>query len=222
MYVLAIDTSSPAVTAGLVVVDAAQGSVTVAAERAPLAARGHGELLSPAVAECLSAADLAPKDVGAVVAGTGPGPYTGLRVGLVTAAAFADAVGAPAYGVCSLDALGLAGADEADLLVATDARRREVYWARYHHGARQTDPAVGRPDTVPLDGVSALAGAGAELHADVWPHLPRRAERYPDPVSLVRLALDRIVGDAAGEVLEPLYLRRPDAVEPGRPKTVSQ
>ncbi|MEO9139894.1 MAG: tRNA (adenosine(37)-N6)-threonylcarbamoyltransferase complex dimerization subunit type 1 TsaB [Jatrophihabitans sp.] len=219
MFVLAIDTSSPAVTAGVVSVE---GEVVLAAERAPLAARGHDELLAPSIADCLRDAGLATRDLAAVVAGVGPGPYTGLRVGLVTAAAFGDAVGIPTYGVCSLDAIGHACVDEDTLLVATDARRREVYWARYSYGRRTTDPTVGRPDSVPLDGVHVVAGAGGELHQDTWPTLYRRTERYPDPVALVSLALERIVSSAPSEVLEPMYLRRPDAVEPGVRKTVTQ
>jgi len=224
MYVLAVDTSSPAVMTGVVSVDDPGGrsaGVVAAAERAPLAARGHGELLAPCIAEVLREAGVDAGDLAAVVAGTGPGPFTGLRVGLVTAAAFADALGLPTYGVCSLDAIGLACADETALLVASDARRREVYWARYEHGAPVGAPAVGAAADVPLDGLTAVAGAGGELYADVWPELARRTERYPDPVSLVRCALPRLTGAAPSEALTPLYLRRPDAV-PGAPKRVSQ
>jgi len=217
VYVLAIDTSTPAVTAGVVSVN---GTVVLAAERAPLAARGHGELLTPAVADSLREAGVQPRDLAAVVAGTGPGPFTGLRVGLVTAAALADALGVPAYGVCSLDAIGLACAEEPALLVATDARRREVYWARYQHGERVDGPAVGAAADVGLDGLTAVAGAGGELYAEAWPQLRRRAERYPSPVALVRAALPRISSRAPGEVLTPRYLRRPDAVVPAAPKRV--
>ena len=217
MFVLAIDTSSPAVTAGVVAVD---GEATLAAVRAPIAPRGHGELLTPAVAECLRDAGIAASDVSAIVAGTGPGPYTGLRVGLVTAAALGQALGAPTYGVCSLDAIGAACPDEAALLVATDARRREVYWARYHAGERVDGPHVTRPAEVALDGLSAVAGAAAELYA--WPGLRRRPEYHPEPAQLAALALDRVRAGAPSEPLSPLYLRRPDAVVPGSPKTVSQ
>jgi tRNA threonylcarbamoyladenosine biosynthesis protein TsaB len=229
VFVLAIDTSSPAVTAAVVTLQGAGAAgdgtapdVAVVAERAPLAARGHGELLAPSIAECLHDAGLAPRDVAAVVAGTGPGPFTGLRVGLVTAAAFAQAVGVPTYGVCSLDAVAAAGADEPGLLVATDARRHEVYWARYEQGRRVDGPAVAAPADVALDGVTAVAGAAGELYADVWAPLRRRAERYPDPIALVRCAAERIVTHAPGEPLTPLYLRRPDAVVPGAPKTVTR
>src|SRR5581483_707436 len=113
MFVLAIDTSSPAVTTGVVTVGP---EVALAAARAPIAARGHGELLTPCIDACLHDAGIAPRDLDAVVVGTGPGPYTSLRVGLVTAAAFADALGIPAYGVCSLDAIAETCADEPALL----------------------------------------------------------------------------------------------------------
>jgi tRNA threonylcarbamoyl adenosine modification protein YeaZ len=217
VFVLAIDTSSPAVTAGVVTVDDA---VTLAAVRAPIAARGHGELLTPSIADCLHDAGIAPTDLGAVVAGVGPGPYTGLRVGLVTAAAIAQALGIPAYGVCSLDAIGAACPDEPALLVATDARRHEVYWARYRAGVRVDGPHVDQPAEVSLDGLSAVAGAAAELHP--WPGLARRPEYHPEPAQLVGLAADRIRAGAESEPMTPLYLRRPDAVVPGAPKTVSQ
>jgi len=219
MFVLAIDTSSPAVTAGVVSVE---GEVVLAAERAPLAARGHGELLASCISDCLRDAGVEASDLAAVVAGAGPGPFTGLRVGLVTAAAFADAIGAPTYGVCSLDAIAVACADERGLLVVTDARRREVYWARYQHGTRIGEPAVGPATDVPLEDLTAVAGAGGELYADVWPDVRRRTERYPDPVALVQCALPRIEAQAGSEPLTPLYLRRPDAVVPGTPKTVTR
>jgi tRNA threonylcarbamoyl adenosine modification protein YeaZ len=219
VFVLAIDTSSPAVTAGVVTVGP---ELALAALRAPLAPRGHGELLSPSIAACLADVGIGPAGLAAVVAGTGPGPYTGLRVGLVTAAAFADALGIPAYAVCSLDAIGDAGADEPELLVVTDARRREVYWARYAAGRRIGELGVDRPGDVPVEGVTAVAGAAGELYPDAWPQLRLRPERYPHPLSLVRLARERIESGAAGDPLVPLYLRRPDAVVPGAPKTVSQ
>lgn len=219
MFVLAIDTSSPAVTAGIV---SLAGDVVLAAQRSPLDSRGHGELLAPAIRDALAEIGSSPRELRAIVAGTGPGPFTGLRVGLVTAAVMAELLAIPAYGVCSLDAIADACADEPDLLVAADARRREVYWARYRHGVRDGEPQVTAPAAVATDGVTALAGAGAELYADVWPGLRRRGERYPDPVALVRLARERIESGAPSDPLTPLYLRRPDAVAPGTPKRVMQ
>jgi tRNA threonylcarbamoyl adenosine modification protein YeaZ len=141
---------------------------------------------------------------------------------MVTAAAFADGLGIPVYGVGSLDAIAIACADEPALLVATDARRREVYWARYEYGSRVSEPAVARPAGVRADGATAVAGAGSALYPDVWPGLERRPQHHPEPVGLVRLALDRITGGAPSEPPVPLYLRRPDAIVPGAPKTVTQ
>ena len=218
MFVLALDTSSPAVTAAVAAIG---DEISIAAVRTPLAARGHGELLTPSIAECLDDAGIAPREVSAVVVGTGPGPFTGLRVGLVTAAAFADAIGVAAYGVCSLDAIGAACPEVAELLVATDARRHEVYWARYRHGVRVGEPAVGAPADVPTNGVEAVAGAGGELYAEVWPSLTRLPVRYPDALALVQLAVVRIAAAEPAPPLVPLYLRRPDAVVPGAPKTVT-
>ncbi|MDT4943440.1 MAG: tRNA threonylcarbamoyladenosine biosynthesis protein TsaB [Pseudonocardiales bacterium] len=216
MLALVIDTSSAAVTAAIV--DVAE-EVTLRAERVTLNARGHGELLAPAIAQCLVDAGVAPADLHAVVAGTGPGPFTGLRVGLVTAAVFAETLGIPAYGVCSLDGIGDAARDEPALLVAADARRKEVYWARYEHGVRTAGPSVDRPADVPTAGLTAVAGQGGELY-DFGVRL--RDERFPAAKSIARGAAARVRGNAPSEVLVPLYLRRPDAVEPAGHKTVSQ
>ena len=106
-----------------------------------------------------------------MVAGTGPGPFTGLRVGLVTAAALADALAIPAYGVCSLDGLAVrAGGEHGRVLAVTDARRREVYWAAYADGVRIAGPAVDRPadlaGRVADLGVEVACGAGARQYAE--------------------------------------------------------
>src|SRR2546423_15600438 len=101
---MVLDSATPAVTAALVRVGPAD--VAVLAERVAVDARAHGELLAPAVADALREGGVKPGDLAAVVAGVGPGPFTGLRVGLVTAAALAHALAIPAYGVGSLDGLG--------------------------------------------------------------------------------------------------------------------
>jgi tRNA threonylcarbamoyl adenosine modification protein YeaZ len=215
VLVLAIDTSSAAVSAAVVSVDG-----ELLAQRMTIDARAHGELLAPSIAACLDDAGIAPHGLGAIVAGVGPGPFTGLRVGLVTAAAMADALGIPAYGVCSLDAL--AAAVEADsLLVATDARRREVYWARYAGGVRVKGPSVDKPAELSTVDVQAMTGAGARLYADVL-GLPLLDIDYPDLASLVRVAASKIRSRAPGDALTPLYLRRPDAVVPGTAKAVTR
>jgi tRNA threonylcarbamoyl adenosine modification protein YeaZ len=217
VLVVAIDTSSAAVTAAVVAVG---DGVRTLAQRVTIDPRAHAELLAPSVAACLDEAGGAPGDLAAIVAGVGPGAFTGLRVGLVTAAAMADALGIPAYGVCSLDAI--AGAvDAASLLVASDARRREVYWARYVNGTRVEGPHVDHPADVSTVDSVAMAGAGARLYAGVL-GLPLLAVDYPEPGALVRIAADRVRGRAASEPLTPLYLRRPDAAVPHAPKAVSQ
>src|SRR5438132_7166535 len=102
MLVLALDTATAAVTAGLGWLRPSSDdgpAVEVRAERVEVDARRHGEALAPAIHECLAEAGAAPRDLAAVVAGVGPGPFTGLRVGLVTATALADALGVPSYAV---------------------------------------------------------------------------------------------------------------------------
>ena len=130
MLLLAIDTATSAITVAL------HDGERVLAESNTLDARGHGEYLAPGIVEVLTRAGLATADVSAVVVGTGPGPFTGLRVGLVTAQTFAFARGIPVFGVCSLDAMAhqawledVAGELGQSCVVATDARRKEVYWA---------------------------------------------------------------------------------------------
>jgi tRNA threonylcarbamoyl adenosine modification protein YeaZ len=201
---LVIDTSSAAVTAGLVRVG---DTVELLAERVTVDAKRHGEALAPNIAACLAECDVPASQLRAIVAGVGPGPFTGLRVGLVTAAALADTLAVPTYGVCSLDALA---PPAGRALVATDARRKEVYWAVYSDGRRVTEPAVAKPDLVSGHAHTAV-GAGAELYglSGVIAGTP-----FPRVRDLARLAADRIVTGARSEVLTPLYLRRPDAVAP--------
>lgn len=224
MFVVVVDTSTPAVTAALARVEPAQ--VEIVAERTTVDARAHGELLAPAIAEVMSQSRLDQADLAAIVAGLGPGPFTGLRVGLVTAAALGQALQIPTFGVCSLDAIG--ARTTGTTLVATDARRKEVYWAVYEDGKRRTDPAVNRPADVAaiLVGLGVAptdaTGDGALRYAAELT-LPVRPEpRFPHPAALAALAADRVRSNAPGETLTPLYLRRPDAVEPAGRKAVSQ
>jgi tRNA threonylcarbamoyl adenosine modification protein YeaZ len=221
VLVLVLDTSSAAVAAALV--DVSADGASPIAEHVTVDARGHAEYLAPMIDACLRGAGATPGDLRAVVAGTGPGPFTGLRVGLVTAAVMSETLAIPAYGVCSLDGIAADAQDEGQLVVMTDARRREVYWARYDHaGERVVGPDVSRPADIPLDGVTDLAGAGARQYADLFADRNLIGPDYPRPASLVGWARDRILGAAPSEPLTPLYLRRPDAVAPGAPKAVSQ
>ena len=212
VLVIALDTSTPAVTAGLVAV--ADGHARSLAERVTVNPRAHGELLMPHLLDAMTEAGHELSDVDAVVVGSGPGPFTGLRVGMVTAAALGQALDRPVHPVCSLDAIAAQAATGAPLLVATDARRKEVYWAAYDaDGTRRTGPEVRRPEDVPTDGLAAAAGEMAgRFGLDVVD------VSYPTPVGLVTAA-DL---SAAPQPLSPLYLRRPDAQAPGPRKQVAR
>jgi tRNA A37 threonylcarbamoyladenosine modification protein TsaB len=122
---------------------------------------------------------------------------------MATAAAYGHALGIPVYGVCSLDAIG--GQTTGETLVVTDARRREVYWARYRDGIRTGGPAVDAPASV--DRGVAEAVAGSPEHAALF-GLPVCEPSYPTPAGLVA-AVTEWCGSPAR--LLPLYLRRPDA-----------
>ena len=212
MLALILDTSTPAVTAAI-----ASGEEILAQSRT-VDARAHGELLAPAIEAVLRTAGAGPRDLGAIVVGLGPGPFTGLRVGLVTAASMGQALSIPTYGVCSLDALAVPGET---VLVATDARRREVYWAVYGPtGERLHGPDVSAPAVVDPGPATFAVGDGALRYADVL-GLPTRDEpRYPEPSAFAALAAERVAGKAPGERLTPLYLRRPDAVASAARKPV--
>jgi tRNA threonylcarbamoyl adenosine modification protein YeaZ len=203
--------------------------VQTLAVRAPFDARRHGELLAPLVAEVLADAGAQRRDLGGVVVGVGPGPFTSLRVGIVTGAALADVLGVPVVGICSLDGVADAARPHAtatpgSLVVATDARRREVYWARYRDGQRVQGPEVARPAVLAeqLAEDERVVGSGAALYADVFgPHADPSGPRWPDPAGLVARAWPALAGNEPVAPLTPLYLRRPDAVPPGAPKSAT-
>jgi len=169
--VLAIDTSTSRTSVAII----ENGTVLYSGYRD--GATAHGPSLPALVQE-----GLAVSDVDQVVVGMGPGPFTGLRVGIAFAQSFALAREIPVRGVCSLDAIATQ-IKEDDFIITVDARRKEVYWARYTNGVRVGQPAVNFPADV----------TGAPIHADL----------FPDMVSLVNLP---------GNITEPIYLRRPDAV----------
>lgn len=214
MLVLAIDTSTPAVTAGLATL--AGTEVAVLAERVTLNPRAHGELITPHVLAAAEEAGVTLREVDAIVCGVGPGPFTGLRAGMATAAALAHGLGIRAHPVCSLDAIGVLVDSAEPFLVVTDARRREVYWATYDStGARTDGPHVQAPG--PL-GLSVAAGDGARQYAD---QLGVRLIEpwYPTVAGLVTAAIGSFGTEP--QPLTPLYLRRPDAVEPNARKRVT-
>ena len=280
MLVLALDTATPVVTAGLVELPGSGPAVPLAARAHD--GRKHGELLVPAVRALCAEAGRSLPSVEAIVVGVGPGPFTGLRVGIATAAALGHALDVPVHGVCSHDGIATAwsaggtgsdtawsaggtGSDTAwsaggtrndtawsaggtrndtawsaggtrndtaagvagsgaghpqsgagNLLVVTDARRREVYWAAYDPAARRlTGPAVEVP--------AALAERLPELAIGTVVGDPAFAvplgtavtgPATPAPESLVEVAAGALRAGRAPAPVEPLYLRRPDAVEP--------
>jgi tRNA threonylcarbamoyl adenosine modification protein YeaZ len=169
--VLAIDTSTSRTSVAIIEAD------TVLFSGFLDGATAHGPSLPALVQEALAISD-----VNEVVVGMGPGPFTGLRVGIAFAQSFALARDIPVRGVCSLDAIA-AQITEEDFIVTVDARRKEVYWARYTDGVRVGEPAVNFPADV----------SGAPIHADLFPNMQ----------ALVNLP---------GNIAEPIYLRRPDAV----------
>jgi len=226
VLVLAFDTATAAVTVALYEWSPGEGIGRRGAAEA-VDRRRHTELLTPSIAQVMAEAGAAPGDLSAIVVGVGPGPYTGLRVGLVTARAMGEALKIPVHGVCTLDIIAWASGRETPFAVATDARRKEVYWARYDaKGARATDPAVGPPADV-RDGAPddlPVIGEGAEIYADVL-GTPGQdpAPLLPSATALAELAVARLSGAAGTTMLppEPLYLRRPDAKEPGPRKKVT-
>ncbi|MDF6019336.1 tRNA (adenosine(37)-N6)-threonylcarbamoyltransferase complex dimerization subunit type 1 TsaB [Streptomyces sp. JH34] len=213
-----MDTATPAVTVAL------HDGTSVVAETGQVDARRHGELLLPAVHRVLAEAGVKLDAVTDVAVGVGPGPYTGLRVGLVTAATFGSALSVPVHGVCTLDALAYAaGLDglEGPFAVATDARRKEVYWARYaDFRTRDGEPSVDRPADVAdrLAGLS-VAGAGALLYPEAFPDA--RGPEHVSAAALAALAAERLAAGAALLPPQPLYLRRPDAQVPKNYKVVT-
>lgn len=220
MGILALDTSTPAVTAGVVDLRP-DGDVRELSAVVTVNARAHGELLTPHLLDAVDQAGLSLADIEAVVCGAGPGPFTGLRAGMVTSAALAHARGIPAYPVCSLDAIAAAAGAGGELLVVTDARRREVYWARYDAtGARVAGPSVDYPVDVDAAGAVRAAGHGLEVYPEMF-GLPQVEPRYPTPRGLVLAAREALLAGAEPAPLAPLYLRRPDAREPGERKRVT-
>ena len=207
---LAFDTATPHVTVAL-----HDGDAVVATYESEESMR-HGEMLAPGIQRVLADAGARAADLTAIAVGVGPGPFTGLRVGLVTARTLAFVREIPVHGVCSLDILAAAGVDAGldEFVVATDARRKEVYWASYAGGRRVSGPEVVKPVQAKTD--LPVVGRGGVLYPDAFPNA--RGPEHPLAAVLCDVVLNRRF-----EIVdpEPLYLRRPDAVEPGKPKRVS-
>jgi tRNA threonylcarbamoyl adenosine modification protein YeaZ len=211
---LAFDTATPFVTVAL------HDGETVVVERRSEQRMKHGEQLAPLIDAAMTDAGIVRQDLAAIAVGVGPGPFTGLRVGLVTARTLAFVLDLPVYGVCSLDVLAVEAAlgespIGSEFAVATDARRKEVYLATYDEQGRRLDgPDVVRPAEAATDG--PVVGEGATLYPDAFPDA--RQPGLPRAGWLARAVTEEL---AELHDPEPMYLRRPDAVAPGAPKRVS-
>ena len=211
---LAFDTATPYVTVAL------HDGEDVVAERRSEQRMKHGEQLAPLIEQVLADAGIVRQDLTALAVGIGPGPFTGLRVGLVTARTLAFVLQIPVYGVCSLDIIAVEAAHGgepvgADFVVATDARRKEVYLASYDDQGRRLDgPEVVRPADAATD--DAVAGEGAVFYPEAFPQ--GRGPTLPSAGWLARAVAEEL---AELHDPEPMYLRRPDAIAPGAPKRVS-
>lgn len=211
------DTSTDTVTV------AVHDGSDVRSHRTGSAARRHAEMLTPLVADSLAAAGVAASELSAIVVGVGPGAYTGLRVGLVTAQTLGWTWHVDVHGVCSLDALAVQAVGEHPsrtrdgVVVVTDARRRQVFWARYDGaGRRVAGPHVAAPDAVVVDGLPVV-GSGARVHPALFPD--GREPLTPDAGWMLRGVADGVV--TLGPV-EPIYLRQPDVTVAAGAKQVLQ
>jgi len=230
VLVVGFDTATPAVSVAL------HDGERVIAESFALDARRHSELLMPMIAKVMADAGAARADLTDVAVGVGPGPYTGLRAGVMTARVLGAVLGVPVHGVCSLDVIaaareGLGGSSPQastlavgpEFLVATDARRHEVYWARYDAAGRRVEgPLVGQASSIPGAADLTAAGTGGQLYPEAFGEVIGPA--YPDARTLCNIVAGSLTGRPGSPLLapEPLYLRRPDAREPGPPKRVTQ
>lgn len=210
---LTFDTATPRVAVAL-----HDGSDVVAELEAERAMK-HGEQLAPLIDAVLRQVGVVRQDLTAIGVGVGPGPFTGLRVGLVTARTLGFVLEIPVYGVCTLDVLAVeavdTGAVDRDFVVATDARRKEVYLASYDaDGVRLDGPVVDKPADLATE--APVVGEGAVLYPDSFPLAvgPQRPGAG---------WLARVVAEERAELLdpEPMYLRRPDAEVSRSRKSVS-
>jgi tRNA threonylcarbamoyladenosine biosynthesis protein TsaB len=219
VLVLAFDTATAAVSVALS--EWAPGHPPqLRAEAKVVDRRRHAEVLAPAIDTVLGEARVHRSELSAIAVGVGPGPYTGLRVGLVTARSLGAVLKIPVHGVCTLDALAWESRRTTPFIVATDARRKEVYWARYDSATvRVAGPSVGKPADVAVSGLPAL-GEGATLYADV---LKGEGPEQPSAAAIAEFVVSGLSGGDGPDLLppEPLYLRQPDAREPGPRKRVT-
>jgi len=224
VVLLAIDTATPTTTV------AVADDTTVLATGSQVDGRRHAEILAPMIADVLGRASVRPSDLDRIVVGVGPGPFTGLRVGLATALALGDALDRPVLGVVTLDVIaeqstGPVPVESAGpLVVATDARRKEVFWAVYEQGRRVVGPSVDPPGLVAdRHPHQRIAGEGAQTYASVFEAAGCTVVEpaFPSAAVLATLTLRRLTQGIGFEPVEPLYLRRPDVSPPTPRKPVT-
>ena len=203
---LAIDTSAG--TAVAVLVDG-----VVASESYDANSMQHAEQIGIQIQQGLEAAKKKSSDVTAVAVGVGPGPFTGLRVGIAAAKMFAEGVSAPIYGVGSLDAIAFANSLDQPTLVLTDARRSEVFFGLY-----QGKTAAGAPKALLGPGVKKQAELEVQLQAAGHNYLLANAQ--VNAANLGLLALAQLAEGTGNTSVVANYLRAPDAV-PAKGKKVS-
>lgn len=199
---------------------AAGAAVGLAVDGVPVArasvedSRLHAESLAPLIASVLSKAGLTWPDVTEIAVGMGPGPFTGLRVGIACAHTLGFALNVPVRHACSLDVLALAHEPDGEGFTAVlDARRHEVYWARYDAaGKRAEGPAIAPAGAAPAAGPARSddPAASPDSPARAWPPFT------PVDAGLLAARIDEL--PEAGP--EPLYLRRPDAAVSHSAKSV--
>ena len=218
MLLLGLDTATAVTTVGLVRSSAGAG-VEVLGERSHADPRRHGEVLPVQIDEVLRASGVQPSDLDAVATGTGPGAFTGLRVGLATGKAIGLVLDIPVFGLSTLDALAFATGREEPFAVVTDARRKEYFWATYERfDVRAAEPAVGTPQAVR----QALGGIPAVCPPDT-PAIEGLSLTPGGPPSAIGLCRAVLAKQAAGEPLDPpapRYLRQPDVMPAAAPKSV--
>jgi tRNA threonylcarbamoyladenosine biosynthesis protein TsaB len=213
VIILGIDSATPQVSVAIVGPDGTR------AELAAVEGRRHGELLAPAIQRAAEMAGVGLGEINGVAADVGPGLFTGLRVGVATAQALASALGVPAIGVCSLDALAYPFRRlERPVAAVIDARRGEVFWALYRHGRRVVDPVLARPADVGtalanIDDVLAVGDGARRYRSELTSaELGDPSEDYPHAVAVAAIGAE---GFAAGRAvaafqLVPVYMRGAD------------
>ncbi|MDA2977511.1 MAG: tRNA (adenosine(37)-N6)-threonylcarbamoyltransferase complex dimerization subunit type 1 TsaB [Candidatus Nanopelagicales bacterium] len=181
----------------------------------------HAEYAAELIKKVVSDAGLMMQELGGIVCGIGPGPFTGLRVGIVSAQSIGFVLSIPVFGVCSHDAIAFEYAQQnpnKDSIVITDARRKEVYWTKYQGIKRTSSPKVSKLEEVPTSGVHLLHKPLDPISlAQVAIEAMNRTEKG---IEIKSFATDLATGDGSIVALPnqvllppiPLYLRKPDAL----------